>query len=514
MADIRSRDYAEISSVQFLTLPVDVILDIILHLDVQDILVLQGTCRFLQEITEMRTVWLSAIHRRILSNGLSLPLPHDVPLSQLPAAGLKAVAIYVVRLDLNWKSPRARPCKLLELSPETPAVYVQFAFLVPGTAGRCLLTVTGGSMISFWELDSRLRRSKRVGGWTVEGSIVDVVCNSDPTDPATIGVRTVSQGRKVVVLYNVSMRGSNGTTKLEFKEIFRMGTLGRLKLLRGNLIVFYARINSFGCLYNYRTGVSVGMETHGLAKLVRATCLAIEVLSDYIIIIQPTSVDLFELPEVVTQNDVENPPDGGPHPIISARLVKTKCRPPQSEWTAGAIIPYTAPYPAKRSTPASRPISILIRERSENKCVIHYHIVYPPKGLAPVGSDAPWRHPGLDTGFRPAQMRYGVRQHFFQEIVVAPASGRGLWLENVTAPGMTHTAERLMIFSTVPPTKGDEWPMVDIGDANREGSIRWSAKNFPEAVRYCSFCSFDDSVGRVVVATQDGRVRVLEMAPS
>jgi hypothetical protein len=142
----------------------------------------------------MRTVWLSAIHRRILPNGLSLPLPHDVPLSRLSAVGLKAAAIYVVRLDLNWKSPRARPSKLLELSPETPAAYVQFAFLVPGTAGRCLMTVTGGTMISFWELDSRLRRSKRVGGWTVEGSIVDVVCNSDPTDPATIGIGTASQG--------------------------------------------------------------------------------------------------------------------------------------------------------------------------------------------------------------------------------------------------------------------------------------------------------------------------------
>jgi hypothetical protein len=64
------------------------------------------------------------------------------------------------------------------------------------------------------------------------------------------------------------MRDSHGTTKLEFKEIFQMKTLGRLKLLRGNLIVFYARINSFGCLYNYRTGVSVGMETHGLTIIV------------------------------------------------------------------------------------------------------------------------------------------------------------------------------------------------------------------------------------------------------
>jgi hypothetical protein len=41
MGDDRSHDYAEISSVQFLTLPIDLILDIILHLDVQDILVLQ-----------------------------------------------------------------------------------------------------------------------------------------------------------------------------------------------------------------------------------------------------------------------------------------------------------------------------------------------------------------------------------------------------------------------------------------------------------------------------------------
>jgi hypothetical protein len=48
-----------------------------------------------------------------------------------------------------------------------------------------------------------------------------------------------------------------------------MRNLGRLKLLRGNLIVFYARANSFGCLYNYRTGVTVGMETNNYTNIVR-----------------------------------------------------------------------------------------------------------------------------------------------------------------------------------------------------------------------------------------------------
>ena len=314
-----------------------------------------------------------------------------------------------------------------------------------------------------------------------------------------------------------------------------MDALGRLKLLRGNLIVFYARMNSYGCLYNYRTGISVGMETHNFPKIVvrifnalamsvvlmtssirikRTTCMAIEVLSDCVIIIQPSSVDVFELPEIVTRNDVDKPDDDNPRPVISARLSKTKYRPVHSEWTAGAIIPYAAPYPARRSTPALRPISILVRERRDHEhIIIHSQILCPPKGYEHVEPDPSQRRPDYDIGFYPYQVRRGLRPHFFDDIIVGPSSGRGLWLENLNSPNAARAADRLMVFSAVPSTDDEEWHLVDIGDASREGSVRLCARNFPEAVRYCSFCSFDDSVGRIVVASHDGRVRVLEMAP-
>jgi hypothetical protein len=142
----------------------------------------------------MHAVWHNIIHNQIIPNGLPLPIPHTVNLSLLSAGTLKAIAMYVARLDKNWKSPEANPCNMLELSPETPSAYVQFAFLLPGTAGQCLLTVTGGCIISFWELDPHLRRSKRIGGWVVQGSIVDVVCNNDPTDLATIAIGCATQG--------------------------------------------------------------------------------------------------------------------------------------------------------------------------------------------------------------------------------------------------------------------------------------------------------------------------------
>lgn len=80
---------------------------------------------------------------------------------------------------------------------------------------------------------------------------------------------------------------------------------------------------------------------------------------------------------------------------------------------------------------------------------------------------------------------------------------------------MSRSAEMLMIFSVAPPKDGHVWPMVDIGGNGDggEGSVRWCARDSHEAVRNCSFCSFDDSVGRIVVATHDGKVRVLEMGP-
>lgn len=73
----------------------------------------------------------------------------------------------------------------------------------------------------------------------------------------------------MVVLYNIKFTASTKEpVKLEYREIYQTRPIGRLKLLRGNIIVFYSRVDSRGHLVNYMTNVNVALKTHGFASIV------------------------------------------------------------------------------------------------------------------------------------------------------------------------------------------------------------------------------------------------------
>ena len=249
----------------------------------------------------------------------------------------------------------------------------------------------------------------------------------------------------------------------------------------------------------------------------RPACLAMEVLGDCVIIVQLRSIDIFQLPDVVR--------GGGPLPPGAARsfnapLMFTMPGPPKSEWNSASIIPYCPLYPAERLSPASRHISILARERLDiPHTVKHYHIFHPPRTiLADSHSRSMNFSPTESLVHTISQVRTGVRPHYFHDVVVSPTSGRGLWMESATSPGMPRSLEYLMVFSA-PHSSLFGWPSVDIGESSTDmiekgcWGVRVAAQNVPDAVRNCSYCSFDDESGRVVVASHDGYVRVLQFGP-
>ncbi len=245
-----------------------------------------------------------------------------------------------------------------------------------------------------------------------------------------------------------------------------------------------------------------------------------EVLSDCVITVRPQSIDIFQLPDVARDNEAWPP---GAERTFHARHVSMTPSPSDSEWHSGAIIPYCAPYPAERKNPPSRPISILIREQAGVTHVMkHYHIFYPPGANFGPSSSLPTntsqsmnvRFPVM-TQLHTTQILTGVRPHYFYRVVVSPTSGRGLWLENPTSRDMD-MPDHLMIFS-VPHSNLVGWPLVgesestaDVvsGNSNYE-VVRIAVRNVP-IVRDCSYCSFDDGSGRVVMVTHDGFVRVLQ----
>lgn len=342
-------------------------------------------------------------------------------------------------------------------------------------------------------------------------------------------------------------------------------------------------------------------------------------------------------------------------------------------------MPYTAPYPHTPTTTSNssavyknqrRKISVLIRQRMEGENVIHHIVI----ALSPrLPSQYNWlpdiRHqhslsavPPKLIRFVSVQMRRGIKAHFFHDVVVAPGSGHGFWLENATSAADRQSHEKLMLFSRAIPSSpsppirsaqeedsedprniarekarfrfrsryfgedSGEDPIIDIGgidtvpglehenesspgdeetwyglpfrfrafsdldndededirdeneneedwlklmsdwgvrterpktpqnhvhstptpstsplgarlisrattpmrrpitpsspsneaftssiNTGREGTVRWCLQNMPGLMRRASYCSFDDSVGRIVIATHDGKVRVVDM---
>lgn len=290
------------------------------------------------------------------------------------------------------------------------------------------------------------------------------------------------------------------------------------------------------------------------------------------VVVQLWGIDVFEFPDALK---VDDPPktDAGKPMVAIGKIISSQLKPELSRWTAAAIVPYTPPYPhTPRQLPSQdRTISVLIRERlNANENIIHHEQIrlspdFPPPSAplnveehdeephAEVVYDFHWYLPDSlldrfltksDTiQFTKIQARSGTRPHFFHDIVVAPASGHGFWIENITSALDRQSNEKLMLFSAVRNTKEypEDDPLIDIGGVSaepahfreldatsnnrqqgagtgrdemkpqREGTVRWCLQHTPAVMRSSSYCSFDDSVGRIVIATHDGKVRVVDL---
>jgi hypothetical protein len=132
---------------------------------------------------------------QILPAGLQLPIPKRVKLSNLSPTQLKAAALYTTYLDHLWSHPPNSNRNVLEFHPEVSHSSVPMALLIPGTAGRYLVTITLNATIRVWEIDSKLRRQKLYYEWKIaKGYVLGLEMNSDPDNEATFAISRVNGG--------------------------------------------------------------------------------------------------------------------------------------------------------------------------------------------------------------------------------------------------------------------------------------------------------------------------------
>ena len=139
-------------------------------------------------MTQLHVVWKNVLEKQTTPSGKPYSLPNNVSPSNLTARDLQRAVIYATRLDVNWTSRDPIAFSHTDFIVDTPATYVQIAFLLPFQGGRYLLAISGGKTVSIWHLEPALRGSRRILSWETPGAILDAVPNSDSQDRATIAL--------------------------------------------------------------------------------------------------------------------------------------------------------------------------------------------------------------------------------------------------------------------------------------------------------------------------------------
>lgn len=160
-----------------LSLPDDIMLEIITFIRVKDVLALRQvrvppltkraakphtrdtqTCKKLCRLTKSRWVWTNAVKRHVLGKGL--PIPASNPgIKSLSAAHLEARVVHAAKLHDNWYSKNPRPRQAIEFQARcmlddaagTPASPVSQVLFMPARSGEFLL-VLAGKRLSCWEV--------------------------------------------------------------------------------------------------------------------------------------------------------------------------------------------------------------------------------------------------------------------------------------------------------------------------------------------------------------------------
>ncbi|KAI0357986.1 hypothetical protein OH77DRAFT_1421245 [Trametes cingulata] len=145
-----------------LALPDEILLQIIHHLDLQDIIALRKTCRRLRDPTQDRSVWLHILRHQ----GHHLPLPYHITdpsaWTHIPSEQLETIIRRLFTIDRTWLSPRThyfvpghrQSCALdpiFDNDDGARSIYSLEIFLE-----RWLLCIYHEKLVEIWDLDSVL----------------------------------------------------------------------------------------------------------------------------------------------------------------------------------------------------------------------------------------------------------------------------------------------------------------------------------------------------------------------
>ncbi|VDB96482.1 unnamed protein product [Peniophora sp. CBMAI 1063] len=512
-------------------LPDDVLLLIIGLIDVEDIIALRLSSKRFGPVTRLRWVWAEALTRHVLDKGLPVPAPVR-DLKTLSSKELENRTRHATAFQRNWTSVQPAPKRTFEFAagndgmddvPE-PVTHVRF---LPGTDGRLVLSVQQNRVVC-WEVplggeDAFIVAERHVPG----GTICDVLVNEDPTNHATVVVACArrpefhpptSQMREITVeAWHMDKFYGTFTT-------LRSDTL--LENLRGRLLPLMrlcgdvALIGDPVAVWNWRLpGTYTMLNPHNIhASPVPDLLLAVKPVRDYLIVVRQSHLQLLPLPSFdAVGKPVPRRRDAG---AVYVHL-------PDAASEATIVVhPLTD---AEREKWLFDPVTVVLRIVNDSgEAAIRTFDIAPR--AANLGAGEP---PLCCAGCEADRARVLVQQLPFRPptapSVTVPAlasagrlvastgcAGKGLWLETQTVRAKRETyCVRAFIGFDVGAKYVAEEGRWRFGFSIRTKPM-YKARMGTGEVAQRKFriqdVAMEDTVGRIAVAGQDGRVMVMDYA--
>ncbi|KAF9559209.1 hypothetical protein CPC08DRAFT_763435 [Agrocybe pediades] len=144
------------------TIPSEIVIEILQHVDVLTVLQIRQTCRHLYELSTARPIWVNLLQEceHLFPGNVTLEKPLDMYSSE----ELERVVLVVESAELGWRTSDGCPSRQRSIAVDAwlghSSDYYKHAYLVPG--GRWLVVFQAEGEISYYDLDSADHRKKTI----------------------------------------------------------------------------------------------------------------------------------------------------------------------------------------------------------------------------------------------------------------------------------------------------------------------------------------------------------------
>ncbi|KAG8968400.1 hypothetical protein FRC03_007597 [Tulasnella sp. 419] len=486
-------------------LPEDVIIEILVFLTVKDILRSRRLSKRFRHITSLRAVWLNAALYQVIGRGLSLPI-QPTPLNEIGPKELEGLVVKATKLERNLLSALPLPTQTLLFEERVRNCYITQIFILPGYGGRWIISVASGRFLTCWEILEDPLGALVAATWDNPGNILDVVVNSLPGHEGVVAIASHRQGQFTAEV--LSLKSLQCGEVSVFEVIHNYPSFpGRLKLFKGDLLITFRGRSGICIFINWKTGFTAQLDTRALdgGEWEGARqCLAVEILRNFVIILTQVGYYIFKVDADVT-------------------LHKSSAYAPVYRFLWGDLDPRAATickFPLDH-TGNSFNLCILLRNKERTRSN-EDHVTQ-------------WLLPHLDLDYLELQPRdwpnpilisTAVTGSHFQPDLHCGSSGRGFWMQKIVSNPESARMEMAMD-NAVHATRAElpEETPVSFDFSNRHFQMRshWipgisspMKVNYPStgdfSISRCTAMAYEDTVGRLVTGSFDGKVRLIDYA--